>query len=55
MKLPNIDIDLDSDEIMNDPDKKAKILLYFAIVRIIITLLIPVGIILLILIALKII
>ena len=53
MKLPNIDID--PEEIMNDPDKRAKLFLYLARLMILTTFLIVIGVILFILIAFRII
>jgi hypothetical protein len=53
MKLPDIDIDLD--EILNDPDKRAKLFLYIAQAMILTTFFIVLGVILFILIVFKII
>ncbi|MGO9388349.1 MAG: hypothetical protein ACLPWD_09975 [Methanobacterium sp.] len=53
MKFP--DIDIDPEEIMNDPDKRAKLFLYLARLMIITTFLIVIGVILFILIAFRII
>lgn len=49
------DIDADLEKVMEDPDKRAKLYLFFAIARILITLAIPIGVILFILIKLNII
>lgn len=53
MNLPDFDTDLE--EIMKDPDRRARFYLYFAIARILITLAIPIGVIIFILLKLNII
>lgn len=53
MNLP--DIDIDPEEIMNDPDKRARLFLLLARLMIVITFLIVIGVILFILILFKVI